>query len=147
MKKLGILVAMVIAISFIGIAKIDNTTAGGGWQASHPAIWNNLVIAPITMSGSEGTHKSAVCGINIDSGAVEWKFEAPDRIFSSVSVEGDKAYIVLPHNKYPYRYLTCLNAKTGELIKEVPFEKATYNRPLIKDGLIYVGTTGISAGR
>lgn len=147
MKKLGILVATVIAIGSIGIAKIDNTTAGGGWQASHPAIWNNLIIAPITMSGPEGTHKSAVCGINVENGSVEWKFEAPDRIFSSVSVEGDKAYIVLPHMKYPYRYLTCLNAKTGEMIKEVPFEKATYNRPLIKDGLIYIGTTGISQGR
>jgi outer membrane protein assembly factor BamB len=147
MKKLGILVATVIALGSLGIAKIDETTAGGGWQASHPAIWNNLIIAPLTMSGPEGTHRSAVCGINSESGAVEWKFEAPDRIFSSAGVEGDKVYIVLPHNKYPYRYLTCLNAKTGELIKEVPFEKATYNRPLIKDGLIYIGTTGISQGR
>lgn len=147
MKKLGILVAMVITIGTIGIARIDDTTAGGGWQASHPTMWNNLVIAPLTMSGPEGTHKTAVCGINIENGSVEWKYEVPDRIFSSASVEGDKVYIVLPHNKYPYRYLVSLNAKTGELIKEVPFEKATYNRPLIKDGLIYIGTTGISQGR
>lgn len=146
MKKLGILVALVVAAGVIGIVGTNYTQAGGGWQASHPAVWNNLVIAPITMSAGE-THRSAICGINIDNGIIEWKYEVPDRVFSSAAVEGDKVYIVVPHLKYPYRYLACLNAKTGELVKEVPFEKATYNRPLIRDGLIYIGTTGISQGR
>ena len=147
MKKLGILVALVIAVSTFGIVRINDTDAGGCWQASHPAIWNNLVIAPITMPGADNTHKTALCAVNVENGTVEWKYEVPDRVFSSASVEGDKVYIVLPHLKYPYRYLCSFNAKTGELVKEVPFEKATYNRPLIKDGLIYIGTTGISQGR
>ncbi len=146
MKKLGILVAMVVLVSAFGVVGVGDTQAGGGWQASHPAVWNNLVIAPITMASGDIV-KSAICGINLDSGAVEWKYEVPDRIFSSPAVEGDRAYIVIPHLKYPYRFLASFNCKTGELIKEVPFDKACYNRPLIRDGLIYVGTTGISQGR
>ncbi len=139
MKRVASLLALVLALTTI-IAPLPRNAEGFGfWQATSPVVIGDIVI------GAKG--ETGIYGFKTSDGSQVWAYKTIDRVYTSPAIKDDKVYQVVSQDKYPYRFLTCLEAATGKLVWEVPVEKATYGKPMIFGDRILVGTTGFSANQ
>ncbi|HOO97651.1 MAG TPA: PQQ-binding-like beta-propeller repeat protein [Caldisericia bacterium] len=140
MRKTYAIIALLalVATLFVFPTAAPETSAGGYFQAISPAIYGDNVI---TAKGEKNLY-----ALKISDGSEVWKVETTDRVYSSPTVDGDKVYVVLATEIFPYRHLHCIDAATGKVEWKQPIQKGVFSKPLVQDGYIVVGTTGINAG-
>ena len=114
-----------------------NATGEKRWEYPPEAELEPIVGGPAVALGKVyiGCSDGKLYALDAATGGREWKFETGDKIWSTLSANGDTVYIGSFDKK-----LYALDAADGRKKWEFPTEGAIVATPLVYDGTVYIGS-------